>query len=37
MTDKEQSKKAKEFALFWKDKGYKKGQSQQLFNVYLIL
>ena len=28
MTDKEQSQKAKEFAEFWKDKGYEKGQSQ---------
>jgi len=27
MTDKEQ-KKAKEFAEFWKGKGYEKGQSQ---------
>jgi len=28
MTDKEQSQKAKEYAEFWKDKGYEKGQSQ---------
>ena len=28
MTDKEQSQKAKEFAEFWKNKGYEKGQSQ---------
>ena len=28
MNDKEQSKKAKEFAEFWKGKGYEKGQSQ---------
>ncbi len=28
MTDKEQSQNAKEFAEFWKDKGYEKGQSQ---------
>ena len=28
MNDKEQSKKAKEFAKFWKGKGYEKGQSQ---------
>lgn len=31
MTDKEQSQKAKEFAEFWKDKGYEKGQSQQFW------
>ena len=28
MNDKEQSKKAKEYAEFWKGKGYKKSQSQ---------
>jgi type I restriction-modification system DNA methylase subunit len=28
MTDKEQKQAAKEFAEFWKDKGYEKGQSQ---------
>ena len=28
MTDKEQRQKAKEFADFWKGKGYEKGQSQ---------
>ena len=28
MNDKEQSQKAKEFAEFWKGKGYEKGQSQ---------
>lgn len=28
MIDKEQKVKAEEFALFWKDKGYEKGQSQ---------
>ena len=28
MTEKEQKQKAKEFAEFWKDKGYEKGQSQ---------
>ena len=31
MTDKEQSQKAKEFALIWKNKGYEKGQSQQFW------
>lgn len=31
MTNEEQSKKAKEFAEFWKDKGYEKGQSQQFW------
>lgn len=35
MTDKEQSQKAKEFALFWKDKGYEKGQSQQFWTSLL--
>lgn len=35
MTDKEQSKKAKEFAEFWKDKGYEKGQSQQFWTSLL--
>jgi len=28
MTDLEQRKRAKDFADFWKDKGYEKGQSQ---------
>ncbi|MGO4971702.1 hypothetical protein ACTQ56_06855 [[Clostridium] aminophilum] len=28
MTDKEQRKAAKEFASYWKNKGYKKGESQ---------
>ena len=28
MTDKEQKKAAKEFAEYWKDKGYEKGESQ---------
>lgn len=28
MTEKEQEQKAKEFAEFWKNKGYEKGQSQ---------
>lgn len=31
MTDKEQSKKAKVFAEYWKNKGYEKGQSQQFW------
>ena len=31
MIDKEQSKKAKAFAEFWKDKGYEKGQSQSFW------
>ena len=31
MNDKEQSKKAKEFAEFWKGKGYEKGQSQTIW------
>lgn len=39
MTDKEQSQKAKEFAEYWKNKGYEKGQSQtfwlQLLNQVL--
>lgn len=35
MTDNEQSKKAKEFAKFWKDKGYEKGQSQQFWTSLL--
>ena len=35
MTDKKQSKKAKEFAEFWKDKGYEKGQSQQFWTSLL--
>lgn len=35
MTDNEQSKKAKEFAEFWKDKGYEKGQSQQFWTSLL--
>ncbi len=39
MTEKEQKKAAKEFALRWQGKGYEKGQSQQfwidlLVNVY---
>ena len=29
MTDLEQRKNAKAFAEFWKDKGYKKGESQK--------
>lgn len=28
MTDKKQSQKAKEFAKYWKNKAYEKGQSQ---------
>ena len=35
MNDKEQSKNAKEFAKFWKDKGYEKGQSQQFWTSLL--
>lgn len=31
MTDKEQSQKAKQFAEFWENKGYEKGQSQQFW------
>ena len=31
MNDKEQSQKAKEFAKYWKNKGYEKGQSQQFW------
>ena len=31
MNDVEQRKAAKEFAEFWKDKGYEKGQSQQFW------
>lgn len=35
MTDVEQRKKAKEFAAFWKDKGYEKGQSQIFWTTLL--
>lgn len=35
MTDLEQKKKAKEFAEFWKDKGYEKGQAQ-IFWITLL-
>lgn len=35
MTDLEQKKKAKEFAVFWKDKGYEKGQSQIFWTTLL--
>ena len=35
MTIKEQEKNAKEFAEFWKDKGYEKGQSQQFWTSLL--
>lgn len=35
MTIKEQEKHAKEFAEFWKDKGYEKGQSQQFWTALL--
>ena len=35
MTDLEQKKKAKEFAGFWKDKGYEKGQSQIFWTTLL--
>lgn len=35
MTQKEQKRKAKEFAEFWKDKGYEKGQSQ-IFWIQLL-
>lgn len=35
MTIKEQEKNAKEFAEFWKDKGYEKGQSQQFWTALL--
>lgn len=31
MNDKEQNQKAKEFAKYWKNKGYEKGQSQQFW------
>ncbi|MDD6195950.1 MAG: hypothetical protein PUB12_03560 [[Clostridium] aminophilum] len=31
MTDKEQRKAAKEFASYWKNKGYEKGESQALW------
>lgn len=34
-TDLEQKKKAKEFAEFWKDKGYEKGQSQIFWTTLL--
>lgn len=35
MTDKEQKKAAKQFAEFWKDKGYEKGQSQMFWTSLL--
>lgn len=35
MTDLEQKKRAKEFAEFWKDKGYEKGQSQIFWTTLL--
>lgn len=35
MTAKEQEKNAKEFAEYWKDKGYEKGQSQQFWTSLL--
>ena len=35
MTIKEQEKNAKDFAEFWKDKGYEKGQSQQFWTSLL--
>lgn len=35
MTYLEQKKKAKEFAVFWKDKGYEKGQSQIFWTTLL--
>ena len=39
ITEKQQKKAAKEFAEYWKDKGYEKGQSQKFWidllqNVY---
>ena len=36
MTDKEQKQKAKEFAEFWKGKGYEKGQSQMFWTSLLL-
>lgn len=35
MNDREQKKAAKEFASFWKDKGYEKGESQQYWTSLL--
>lgn len=35
MTDLEQKNRAKEFAVFWKDKGYEKGQSQIFWTILL--
>ena len=35
MNDKEQRKAAKEFAAFWKDKGYEKGESQSFWTSLL--
>lgn len=35
MTDLEQKNRAKEFAVFWKDKGYEKGQSQIFWTTLL--
>ena len=31
LTEKEQKKAAKEFAEYWKDKGYEKGESQKFW------
>lgn len=36
MTDIEIKKNAKEFAEFWKDKGYEKGQSQSSAHSYQV-
>ena len=35
MTEKERKQKAKEFAEYWKDKGYEKGQSQKFWLSFL--
>ena len=35
MTEKERKQKSKEFAEYWKDKGYEKGQSQKFWLSFL--
>ena len=35
MTEKERKQRAKEFAEYWKNKGYEKGQSQQFWTSFL--
>ena len=35
MTEKERKQKAKEFAIYWRDKGYEKGESQTFWHTFL--